>query len=130
VLVHARALLTSTPEGRASYLDADLHDPVGILEQAGKTLDFSQPVAVTLIAILQLFADDAEVRQILDALMTPLAPGSVLALSVVTGDSDPDRAEAAQAAARKHGLSITLRTRAQTEALFAGLELELLTDIP
>jgi S-adenosyl methyltransferase len=123
VLVHARALLTSTPEGSTAYLDADLHDPVGIIEQAGKTLDFSRPVAVTLIAILQLFPDDAEVRHILGAIVAPLAPGSALALSVVTGDSDPPAAEAAQAAAHKHGLSITLRTRAQTEALFAGLEL-------
>jgi hypothetical protein len=123
VLTHARALLTSKPEGSTAYLDADLHEPGTILYQAGATLDFSRPVAVTLIAILHLFLDDAEVRQIMDELMAPLAPGSVLALSVVTGDSDPDRAEAAQAAARKHGLFITLRTKAQAEVLFAGLEL-------
>jgi len=78
---------------------------------------------VTLIAILHLFPDDAEVRQILHELMAPLASGSALALSVVTGDSDPERAEAAQAAARKHGLNIALRVKAQAEALFAGLEL-------
>jgi hypothetical protein len=123
VLVHARALLTSTPEGSTAYLDADLHEPEGIVGQARKTLDFDQPVALTLIAILHLFPDDAEVRQILSALTAPLAPGSALALSVVTGDSDPERADAAQAVAREHGLTITLRTKAQAEALFAGLEL-------
>jgi hypothetical protein len=47
------------------------------------------------------------VRRILDQLMAPLCPGGALALSVVTGDSDPDRTQAAQAAGRKHGLNIT-----------------------
>jgi hypothetical protein len=123
VLVHARALLTSTPEGSTAYLDADLHEQESIVEQARKTLDFSRPVAVTLIAILQLFPDDAEVQQILNQLMAPLPVGSALALSVVTGDSDAERAEAAQAAAQKHGLNITLRTKAQAEALFTGVGL-------
>jgi S-adenosyl methyltransferase len=123
VLAHARALLTSTPQGSTAYLDADLHEPAAIIEQAQATLDFSRPVAVTLIAILHLFPDDAEVGRIVGQLMAPLPAGSALALSVVTGDSDPERAEAAQAAARKHGLTITLRTKAQTEGLFTGLEL-------
>jgi hypothetical protein len=123
VLVHARALLTSTPQGTTAYLDADLHDPGTIIEQAHKTLDFSRPVAVTLIAILHLFPDDAEVHHILGELTAPLSAGSALALSVVTGDTDSERAEAAQAVAREHGLSVTLRSKAQAEALFAGLDL-------
>jgi S-adenosyl methyltransferase len=123
VLVHARALMTSTPEGSTVYVDADLHDPGAIIEQARQTLDFEQPVAVTVIAILHLFPDDAEVHSILAALTAPLCPGSALALSVVTADSDPPGAKAAQAVARKHGLSVTLRTKAQAEALFDDLEL-------
>jgi hypothetical protein len=100
-----------------------VHDPATILAQAQRTLDFSQPVAVTLIAILHLFPNDAEVRHILDQLMAPLSPGSALAVSVVTGDSDPERAEVAQTVAREHGLSVTLRTKAGAEALLTGLEL-------
>src|SRR6202034_1761301 len=46
VLAHARALLTSTPEGACDYIDADLRDPAAILAQASRTLDFSQPVAL------------------------------------------------------------------------------------
>ena len=38
VLVHARALLTSTPEGSTAYLDADLREPAGIIEQAQKKI--------------------------------------------------------------------------------------------
>jgi len=123
VLVHARALLTSTPEGSTAYLDADLDDPATIVTQAQKTLDLNQPVAVTLIAILHLFPDDDEVRRILQALTEPLCAGSALALSVVTGDCDPPGAVAARAVARSHGLTVTLRSKAQAKALFTGLEL-------
>ena len=52
VLVHARALLTSTPHGRCDYLDADVRDTASILAGASWTLDFGQPIAVLLLAIL------------------------------------------------------------------------------
>jgi hypothetical protein len=123
VLVHARALLTSDPRGATAYLDADIRDPGRILEAAKATLDFSQPVAVSLIAIIQLIPDDAVVRGILDALVAQLAPGSTLSLSAITADSDPQQVGAAVQAARGRGLVITPRTRAQTEAMFAGLDM-------
>ena len=50
VLLHARALLTSSAQGALDYIDADLRDPQKILAQAARTLDFSRPVAVMLIA--------------------------------------------------------------------------------
>ena len=56
VLVYARALLTSRPEGRCGYIDADLRDPGAILAQASAMLDFAQPVGVLLLAILGLVA--------------------------------------------------------------------------
>jgi len=52
VLAHARALLTSTPEGATAYLAADLRTSDTILQAAAKTLDFDQPVAVMLIGIM------------------------------------------------------------------------------
>jgi len=57
VLTHARALLTSSPEGRTAYIDADLRDPAAILSSAQlrDTLNLDRPVALTLIAILQFF---------------------------------------------------------------------------
>jgi S-adenosyl methyltransferase len=123
VLVHARALLTSDPRGATAYLDADIRDPGRILEAAKATLDFSQPVAVSLIAIIQLIPDDRVVRGILDALVAEMCPGSTLSLSAITADSDPEQVGAAVQAARTRGLLITPRTRAQTEALFAGLDM-------
>ncbi len=122
VLVHARALLTSTPQGATHCLDADLHDPGGIVEQARRLLDFSEPVAVTLLAILHLFGDDAEVHQIVKELTAPLCGGSALAVSVVTADSDSPGARAAQQVAGKHGLAVALRPKADVVAMLAGLE--------
>ena len=58
VLSHARALLTSKPEGACAYIDADLRDPDKILVSAADTLDFSQPVAVMLLTVLQFVPDD------------------------------------------------------------------------
>ncbi len=123
VLVHARALLTSDPRGATAYLDADIRDPGAILRAARETLDFDQPIAVSLIAIVQLIPDDAEVRRIIDALMAPMAPGSTLALSAITADSDPEQVDRAARAAQARGLPVTPRTRTQTEGLFAGLDL-------
>ena len=60
MLSHARALLTSKPEGACAYVDADLRDPDTILAGAADTLDFGQPVAVMLIAVMQFVADDDE----------------------------------------------------------------------
>ena len=59
VLAHARALLTTGPEGKTAYIDADLRDVDKILGSADlrETLDLSQPVALLLIAIMHFIPD-------------------------------------------------------------------------
>jgi hypothetical protein len=81
VLVHARALLTSTPEGACDYIDADLRDTDKILAQATKTLDFSRPVALMLLGILGQVPDSDDPGEIIKRLMNPMPSGSYLALS-------------------------------------------------
>src|SRR4029078_2716612 len=58
VLAHARALLTSSPEGACDYLDADIRNPDALLESVAGLLDFSQPVALMLMGIMGHFTDD------------------------------------------------------------------------
>src|ERR1700758_3361630 len=60
VLAHARALLTSTPEGRCAYIHADLRDPEKILADPAvrETLDFSRPIALFIVAILHFIPDE------------------------------------------------------------------------
>src|SRR5580692_6363678 len=42
VLAHARALLTSSAEGRCAYIDADIRDPENIAGLAAEVLDFTE----------------------------------------------------------------------------------------
>jgi O-methyltransferase involved in polyketide biosynthesis len=125
VLVHARALLTSTPDGRTAYIDADLHNPRAILTapQFAETLDTRQPVAVSLIAVLQFIVDEAEAHRLIDELMAPMVPGSVLALSTVTADSAPDEVNGGVAAYNARGISEKARDHAEVSGLFRGLDL-------
>ncbi len=77
VLAHARALLTSTPEGATDYIDADLHDPARSSPAAAQTLDFGQPIAVMLLGVLQLMPDDDEAAAIVRRLMAGVPSGQL-----------------------------------------------------
>jgi hypothetical protein len=85
VLTHARALLTSSTPGAIDYIDADLRDPQTILRHAARTLDFSRPVAVMLIAIMHLIVDDDDPYGLVGQLLDAVPAGSYLALSQVRG---------------------------------------------
>ena len=90
VLSHARALLTSSPEGVTAYLDADLRDTDQILEQAAATLDFGRPVAIMLLAILHYIPGLAEARRILARLVDAVPSGSYLTISHAASDISPE----------------------------------------
>ena len=77
VLAHARALLTSTPEGACDYIQADPRDPVAILTEAARTLDFAQPVALMLLGVLHHIPGTGEAYEIVRRLVAALAPGSL-----------------------------------------------------
>ena len=91
VLAHARALLTSSPEGKTAYIHADLREPEKILSDpvTRATLDFSQPIALMLVAVLHFVPDEAQPRRIVDTLLGALPSGSYLAASHVTPEHDP-----------------------------------------
>ncbi|MFF9027265.1 SAM-dependent methyltransferase [Streptomyces iakyrus] len=124
VLAHARALLTSGPEGRTDYIDADLRDPARILEQAAKTLDFGRPVALCLVAILHFVADE-EAYPLVSGLLDELPEGSRLVLSHLTEDLNPENIRAVQRTYTERGFTFVLRSRADVERFFTenGLEI-------
>jgi S-adenosyl methyltransferase len=124
VLTHARALLTSTREGATAYLDVDLRDPEKILTEAAGTLDFTRPVAVILLAILQLIPDSEEPAGIVRRLTAAAAPGSYLAISHMTADGAPDQVARAVAVYNAAApIPVTARTHAEVSSFFDGLEL-------
>jgi len=124
VLAHARALLTSLPQGTCDYVDADLRDPEAIVKEAARTLDFTQPAAVLLVAILHFIPDPSDPQGIVATLAGALAPGSFLAITHLTGDFAPQAVTSGVAAYNALvPAGITARSHAQVTALFGGLPL-------
>jgi len=124
VLSHARALLTSKPEGQCAYIDADLRDPDNILAIAADTLDFSQPVAVMMIAVLHFVADDAEASGIVNRVMDACVPGSFVAISHAASDIDTEQqTEMVRRLNQSVAEKATLRDQAGVTRLFDGFEL-------
>ena len=124
VLVHARGLLTGTPEGATEYLEADLNDPAAILAAARRTLDFTQPVAVTLLGILHFLRDDDAARQVVAELVDALPPGSYLAVAHGCHDINREAADAIVAFWNENGTpKIKYRSSAEITTFFDGLEL-------
>jgi hypothetical protein len=123
VLSHARALLASSPEG-ACVIDADLREPDVIVREAARTLDFADPVAVLLLAVLHFIPDSEDPAGIVAALATGLAPGSFIAVSHLTADFAPDQVSSGVAAYNTLvPAGITARSHAGVTALLGGLSL-------
>jgi hypothetical protein len=125
VLVHARALLTSTPDGATTYLDADMRDPDGILGELARTevLDLSQPVGLLMFAVLHFIRDDEDVRRIITALAEPLASGSHLVVSVATADFASPEQLAQLEQLQKNPSEALPRTADQVMGFLDGFEL-------
>jgi SAM-dependent methyltransferase len=126
VLAHARALLTSTPDGKTAYVSADLRDAGTILREAGATLDFTQPVALMLLMTLQYIPDSDDPHALLRTYIDALAPGSYLVISdTVIENGDPVLTESARRMNESMG-GKTTQTRRAPEAVarfFKGLDM-------
>ncbi|AWW36211.1 MULTISPECIES: SAM-dependent methyltransferase [Streptomyces] len=124
VLAHARALLTSTPEGSTDYLDEDLRNVDAILEHAAKSLDLSRPVALMLLGVVIFVPDDEDPYALVRQLVDRLPAGSHLVLShTVTSPAMPDVDEAVKFW-NEHGTpKLTQRTPEQVTRFFDGLDL-------
>jgi SAM-dependent methyltransferase len=126
VLAHARALLTSSPEGRTAYIDADLRDPAAILAAPATrdVLDFGQPVALMLVAVLHFVSDDDEAARIVAALLDALPPGSFLVASHATAEHNPASEATVARASRESGIPFRFRDSGDFARLaFADLDL-------
>ncbi|HXT90161.1 MAG TPA: SAM-dependent methyltransferase [Trebonia sp.] len=102
VLAHARALLTSSPEGATAYVDADLQDTETILGEAGNTLDFTCPVGIMLLAILHYIPDLDEARRIVARLLAAVPAGSFLVISHAGTDLLPEEVAAFEESLNAH----------------------------
>ncbi|MFG1992921.1 SAM-dependent methyltransferase [Actinoplanes sp. NPDC048988] len=126
VMTHARALLTSTPEGRSSYIEEDLRNPERILSNpvVADTLDLGRPVGLMLIAVLHFVEDYDEARGVVRRLMEALPPGSYLAATNITYDFlTPADLAAGAALFGDRKPDAFARTKGEFEGFFDGLQL-------
>jgi S-adenosyl methyltransferase len=122
VLAHGRALLSGTPEGAIEYLQADVNEPLKLLEGAADTLDLARPVGLIMFGIIGHVAEHAETLSIVRSLMKGLASGSAFALYTGT-DADPALVEAERRVGEHGGTPYRLSDADQVRELFSGLEL-------
>ncbi len=122
VLVHARALLTSTPEGACDYIDADLRDIGKILAEAAKTLDFTQPVALMMLGIVGQISNSDDPESIIKRLLDALPSGSYLTLSDGVNTSETFN-DAVRHYNENSANTYHPRSPEQITGFFAGLEL-------
>jgi hypothetical protein len=123
VLSHARALLTSSPEGVCTYVDADARDADQVLDEAAATLDLTRPIAVMMLGLLQFIPDSDDpwglVRRYLDATV----PGSYLAISHISSDVGvSDLVAGVRSFNARSTTPVLRRTRAEFTRFFDGLE--------
>lgn len=126
VMVHARALLTSTPQGRTAYIEADLNEPETILADPvlRETLDLSQPVGLMLIAVLHFVHGHGAAQPIVRRLLEALPSGSYLVATHATQDFGTPEQQALYQQILEEGKSdVWTRPRDEFAALFDGLEL-------
>lgn len=123
VLTHAQALMTSTPEGRTTYIRADVRQPGSILSapELTSTLELSQPVAVSLIAVMHFVEDRYDPYGVVEQLMAAVPRGSYLVMTHATPDLGPEMAEV-QRVYHESGMPGRIRTRAEFARFFDGLE--------
>ncbi|MEB3366152.1 SAM-dependent methyltransferase [Saccharopolyspora mangrovi] len=124
VLTHARALLTSSAEGTTDYLEADLRRPQEILDAARRTLDFSQPIGLMLLGVVNHLMDDDEAYPVVRELVDAMPPGSFLVLTHSTAEVHGEpMLRAMRETTERGGTPIRARTAAEIEGLFAGATL-------
>jgi hypothetical protein len=121
VLAHARALMTSAPQGLCDYVDADMRDPAAAARIAAGTLDLTRPVAVLFMGVLGHIAGYDESRAIVGAMLDGVPAGSYLALRESVGVQA--RVKANEQYEQTGAVPYVSRTAAQVEGYFAGLDL-------
>lgn len=123
VRIHARALLGDSTGVTA--IRADFRDPESVLThpEVTRLIDFDQPFALLLLAILHFVPDEEDPRGLIRRYREVMASGSHLAISCSTREADPARADQIIEEYRKASAPAVLRTGAEIIRFFDGFEL-------
>lgn len=122
-VAHSRAILAG--DERTSVVHADLRQPELILgdDEVRRAIDFDEPVALLLVAVLHFVADEDDPLEAVARLCESLAPGSYLGISHASSDGQPELADSHQQLYQRTPTPMTMRSREQITRLFQGFEL-------
>jgi hypothetical protein len=125
VLKYAERLMRSTPQGRTTYIHADINDPEALLDasELSDVLDLGQPVALSMNALMHFVTDAQDPYRIVGRLLDALPSGSALALSHCTPDFDPSTWEKVTEVYVNAGTPVQFRSQKEVAHYFDGLEL-------
>jgi hypothetical protein len=122
-VAHSRSILGEDP--RTAVVQADARDPESILAHPDvtRTLDLARPVGILMVALLHFVSAEENPTSVIGRFLGAVAPGSYLALSHATADHDPVAAEQLVRLYQKTKTPVTMRSRAEVEALLEGFDL-------
>jgi hypothetical protein len=122
-VAHSRSILGEDP--RTAVVQADARDPESILAHPDvtRTLDLGRPVGILMVALLHFVSDEDDPHGFIARFRNAVAPGSYLALSHGTADHDPISAAKIIQLYRQTPTPMTMRSRAEVEALLEGFDL-------
>jgi DNA-binding HxlR family transcriptional regulator len=123
VLAHARALLTSSPQGACDYIDADLREPGKILARASQTLDLSQPVAVLLLGVLHFIPDGDDPWGTVTRLLDGITGDAYLVIGHAASDLAPEAGEATRRYNERSPVPFGPRSRPEVARFFSGMRM-------
>ena len=121
---HSRVMLAGNPQARAIL--GDLRRPHDIVAHpdVADLLDFSQPVAVLMIAVLHFVPDEADPAAIVRGIDEALVGGSYLAISHGTrAEANPQEQETVRKLYERTPTPVNLRSRQEIAELLAGFEI-------
>ncbi len=120
---HSRQLLAGN--SRTVVIQQDARNATGIIDHPDVRglLDFDQPVALLLVALLHVIPDADDPYKIVSTLCSALAPGSYLVIGHGTSDGRPDDVEKFVGISRQTPTTLSTRDRAGIMRFFDGFDL-------
>ncbi|MCF3962515.1 SAM-dependent methyltransferase [Streptomyces fuscigenes] len=125
VLAHSRALHSSDPAGSTAYIEADVSDPDGILASPHlrATLDFAEPIAVSMNLLLHWLPATSDPYAVVERLLGSMVPGSALVITHLASDIDSSGVSGLESALAASGAGVKARNKEEVAGFFEGLSL-------
>lgn len=120
---HSRQLLAGNPH--TVVIQQDARNAVEIIDHPDvrDLLDFDEPIALLMVALLHVIPDADDPGKIVSTLCSVMAPGSYLVIGHGTSEGRPDDVEKFVGISRQTPTTVSTRDRAGIMRFFDGFDL-------